>query len=438
MNERVLTLEPFGWQEKAFEIWHDPLTKILCCMIGRGGGKSLFFEMAAIEFAFSAPRRKIIYCAQSHKLIRELYSDMMASPGFQQLLKPRNGSALNPTPNFTFQNGSKLQMISLQHGAGSALGLEADMLIVDEAREIREADWDALQPCVSRTRGKTLVLSTIRSRAHWFTTLCNKAAEPNDVGLRFIKAPSSAGIAYAGAEGLQELKRVELITPPHVFKREYQCELAQSDEAVFSPELIDGCIDYDLEPAEKSEEQTLCLVDLGRTRDPTGVTIGDQHGRLLWADQYPLGLDWSKQADKLLELGVKYNCVFVVESNGTNSDSLIGLLKPRLSPYRVVDIPIRGHTKENLMNQLVLMMEQGQLKIPGTKKGIGPHFRFTDLCRQLEAIEYKHNTQYVGYHSELHDEFVSCLMLYADALARSFAGPILSGTDGPKRPMRVI
>ena len=432
-QQRIITLQPFGWQFQALDMIEN--NRIVVVAGGRGSGKSNLFQQATIREAFRAPNRKMIYGAQSYKGVREMYLQMLQAPGFRSLLSPSRPYQEQPTICFNFCNGSRLTMLTLGKGqdAGKNLGLEGNWVVLDEAREIAEQCYNDLSPMVSRLRGRTLILSTFKHRSHWFTRLYDIGQTKNDLGIASMKVPSHMGICYQGEEGRRELEKERATRTERVFARDYLCEFVDSDKAVFRKELITRAHVKGLKPATCSKEPTLLCWDLGRRADPAVVLVGDLHGRLLHAEKYKIGVGWDVQLVKTKALADLYNSTVLVESNGTNADSAVQLMRSSLYPHTLRALPLQRHDKENKINRIVFRLEKGPILDSGLQIPDDPMFR--DLCQEMEALEYKETPSYVGYHSEIHDDYVSALCVYCEGLHLRYGGAMVGGWNDDKRPM---
>lgn len=185
---------------------------------------------------------------------------------------------------------------------------------------------------------------------------------------------------------------------------------------VFPVEIIKGCIVPGLDPKNGSSEPTFLCIDLGLCYDPTSLIVGDLNGAILYTASFPLGMDWDKQFEYIKEIADKYNSTCVFETNGTNRDALISLIRPRLAPHEVFDMPIRKNNKRDLINKLRLAMEQKQIKIPSNESGTKPHHALADVCCQLEGMRY--NNEASEFYSSLHDDYVSALMIYVESFGQ--------------------
>ena len=434
--KREITLFPFGWQHEALDLIEK--NRIFVCAGGRGVGKSNLFQISAIREAFRAPKQRLIYAAQSYKVVKEMYLQMLNAEGFSSLLRAYRPVQEQPSFTINFCNGSRLNMITVGQGqnAGRALGLEATALYMDECLQIPEQVYLDLSPCVSRLRGRTVLLSTFRHRLHWFTNLYLMGQTPNSYGIKSMKVPSQMGICYQGVEGRQELEKERAIRTERIFARDFLCEFVDSDKAVFRKDLILRAQVKGLMPVSASKEATLLCWDLGRRADPASILLGNLHGQLYHSETIKLGVDWNIQVKRVKQLADLYNSSVIIESNGTVGDSVIDLMKPMLLPHTLRANPMQRHNKENMMNRIVFRLEKGPVQDTGLI--IPDHPMFSELCRELEALEYKETPSYVGYTSEIHDDQVSALALYCEALHKNYGGQLVSAWNDNARPTRYL
>lgn len=386
-----------------------PITIGAC---GRQWGKSWTAQAAIILHAFQKPRQKIVYAAQSHKSCRNTYNDMLSAPGIRSLLDRQRPSAETPTPWIRFSNGSICQFFSMEK-PDTSRGQQANLLVVDEAREVLEKTFGAvLSPMVSAVKGHMLLISTFKGRDQWFYKAYERGLKENDAGIKSFFFPTPTGVAFQSKEGWEMLARQRSIVGERVWLSEYMMLPITTGEAVFMPEHIDNIISGLC--CSEGQGCLLC-VDPGRVGDPTALIVGDNTGQIIHAQQLPLHQDWEDQFKTLGAIAEQYKAMVVLETNGTNRDSLISLIRARM-PYGLRDVMIRSlGYKNNLVEQFGLMMQQKKIRIPTDAD--------PQLVEQLRMFEYSGTGDFVRCNAPKgsHDDYVSCMLLYAEALANGWA-----------------
>jgi hypothetical protein len=126
---------------------------VLCCH--RKWGKTITISLKALHYALSAPDRAIGVLAPSLKqggLVVYRVREFAAALG----LKFRR--YMGRDYSIQFPNGSRIYAIP--HNTTTALGDEAEVLIVDEAAVVKDAVLDAVSPSTARKRSNQWFLST--------------------------------------------------------------------------------------------------------------------------------------------------------------------------------------------------------------------------------------------------------------------------------------
>ncbi len=152
------TLDP--WQEEVLK----STSMYLCIISGRQCGKSTVVSILAAETAINSPGEFIIIGAhvieQAEILFRKIKAYMEAK--HQKEIKKATLQFME------LKNGSIIICIPIGDAGSSMRGYTATMIIIDEAALIHDRAWEAIEPIISVTKGKVILLSTPQSKKGFF------------------------------------------------------------------------------------------------------------------------------------------------------------------------------------------------------------------------------------------------------------------------------
>jgi hypothetical protein len=406
---RKLLLYPTESQREVLDALNA--NRIVVCAAGRRYGKTLLAMMAMVIYAMSKPNQRIIYAGPSYNLVKSVYKEILGSPGMYEIIA---GNAEQPVPWIRCKGTNSLIEFFSMDKPNRNRGRKANLLIIDEARDIRESDWKAvLSPSVSDVRGDTLIISTFRGKDQWFYKLYDQGLSPNAMGVKSFLRESSEGICFQTAEGKEELERQRQIVGDAVYDVEYLCKPVSTGDNLFKQEHISRCTNSELHQQTESKMQTVLGWDMGRVADPSAIIIENALGQVLKTEVFPLKEDWERQANKVAAYARQYNALVVAETNGTNRDSVLALLRSRM-PFGLRDVMVRANTKESLVNQVVMDLERGLISIPE---------ECTELLKQLRNYEVRSRGDFLSFCCpDGHDDLVMALCLCQHALAHGWIG----------------
>ncbi len=152
------TLDP--WQEELIESKGDRVV-----ISGRQCGKSTATSILAARTALDIPNSFILIGAyvidQAQLIFRKIKEYIFT--------KAKNKIVGNVTLNFLeLKNGSKILCRPVGDTGDGMRGYSATMLILDEAAFIPNRAWEAIEPVISVTKGRTILLSTPQGKRGFF------------------------------------------------------------------------------------------------------------------------------------------------------------------------------------------------------------------------------------------------------------------------------
>ena len=154
-----LTLDP--WQKETLK----KKKKNLCIVSGRQCGKSTVVSILAAKTALENPNEFILIGSgvidQAEHLFRKIKDYMFA--------KHKDKIEGKVTMHFMqLKNGSKIFCVPIGDTGDSMRGYTATMIIIDEAALVPDRAWDAIEPVISATKGRVILLSTPKFKKGFF------------------------------------------------------------------------------------------------------------------------------------------------------------------------------------------------------------------------------------------------------------------------------
>ncbi len=141
--------------------------------------------------------------------------------------------------SFTLANGS--EVVALPGDPDTLRGYSAPQLvIIDEGAFCSEAMIEAIVPMLAVSEGRLLILSTPNGQRGFFY---EAYVGPDDDWLR-IEVPASQCPRIKPAY-LEKMRRK---LPPYKFRQEFECQFTDSENQIFSSELIRSAIDDTILP----------------------------------------------------------------------------------------------------------------------------------------------------------------------------------------------
>jgi len=218
---RRLSIVPDPWQETALRstasraLW-------LCC---RQSGKSTTAAVLGLWTALYRPGSCTLIVSPGQRQSQLVFAKVAAL--YRQLGRPVASEAENQL-SLRLENGA--QVVSLPGDGETVRGYTADLLIADEAAQIRDPAMDALLPTLAVSGGRLVAMSTPAGRRGWFFD----AWEHGGPGWERVKLtaeghpriPASAVDDYRSTRG-------DFMT-----RQEYLCEFIDDAEAVFGEALV--------------------------------------------------------------------------------------------------------------------------------------------------------------------------------------------------------
>jgi hypothetical protein len=228
---RALGLEPDGWQEELLRFTSDRV--LLNC--SRQSGKSTMVAIIALHRALYHPNSLILCLAPALRQSQELFAKVLCF--YRDLGKPVPAHAENKL-SLELENSSRI--MTLPGTEKTIRGFSgASLIILDEAAQVDDGLYFAVKPMLAVSGGVLMMLSTPYGRRGVFF-------EVWEGGLQWERYEVPASQCPRISEEFLEEERASL--PPFIFRQEYECSFEETDDQVFTTDMIDKAVTDEVKP----------------------------------------------------------------------------------------------------------------------------------------------------------------------------------------------
>ena len=225
--ENVLNLKPFSYQVPLLE---DQSKRIVVCA-GRRTGKSLICSAKGLWYAFANPKSSILIVSATQRQSSLMFDNIAGFVEESALL--RESVTRNTRTLMRFTNGSQINALPCGHHGYFLRGMNAHLVIVDEANFVpEEVIKEVINPMLATTSGTSILISTPFDRQHYFYKAFNN---PKYSRYHFKSLDSP----LVSPEFLLE-QREEI--GDFGYRREYEAEFVDDDRTYFPTELLRSCV----------------------------------------------------------------------------------------------------------------------------------------------------------------------------------------------------
>jgi hypothetical protein len=228
---RSVGVEPDPWQEDLLRSSSERV--LLNC--SRQSGKSTMSAVIALHRALYHPGSLVLCLAPALRQSQELFGKIA---GFYRDLgrpvAPRGERKLS----LELENASRV--ITLPGSEKTVRGFSgAALLLVDEASRVDDGLYYAIRPMLAVSGGSLVMLSTPYGKRGVFYEEWT-----GEGGWERYEVP--AGRCPRISEGFLEEERASL--PPFIFRQEYECSFEETEDQVFTSNLIDRAVTEEVQP----------------------------------------------------------------------------------------------------------------------------------------------------------------------------------------------
>lgn len=290
--------------------------------------------------------------------------------------------------------------------------------VVDEADRMKRESWESFLTTITKTQCPTRVISSPKRRA-WFWELCKKGMKLTEEEKKRIaagdKSVSPEGVLYMNCPTSinpyvtpESIARMKSILPERAFRCYYLAEFPESDGIVFSNlnKVFDEGLMFEDNP--EPGELYIAALDLAKHGDWTQLVIGSATRRQIvmimrWKD-----MGWEISWRKALSYAEHFNTADIIIDATTYGDPILESMQSSGTACHVEGFDFKGHTKQPLIENLILGTEKGDYHIPLETSSMYAR-------EEMEIYEFdispSGNVKY-GAPEGQHDDFVTALALW--------------------------
>lgn len=234
--DRVAFVEELGiipdrWQEN---LLRSGLKRVLL-NCSRQSGKSTMAGVIALHRALYHPGSLVLILAPSERQAKELFSKV--AEHFRAL-----GHTIQTDSHrklgMLLANGSRIE--ALPGSEKTIRGFSgADLLILDEAARVDDGLYHAIRPMLAVSGGALMMLSTPYGKRGVFYEAWVGSEDWDRYEVPAVDIPRIS-------EDFLDEERRSL--PPFVYRQEYECSFEETEDQVFSADLIDSAVTPDVTP----------------------------------------------------------------------------------------------------------------------------------------------------------------------------------------------
>jgi hypothetical protein len=228
---RSLGLVPDPWQER---LLHSEDDRILlnCC---RQSGKSTMSALIALHKALTEPESLVLCLAPSERQSKELFAKVA---NFYRSVHQAPHAHSDRKLGLQLANGSRIE--ALPGTEKTIRGFSgATLLIVDEAARVDDELYFATRPMLAVSGGALMLLSTPFGKRGIFYEEWTGGHGWDRYEVPARECPRIP------AEFLEEERRA---VPSWVFRQEYECSFEETEDQVFTTDMIERAVSSDVKP----------------------------------------------------------------------------------------------------------------------------------------------------------------------------------------------
>jgi hypothetical protein len=226
-----LGIVPDAWQENFLRSSYDRV--LLNC--SRQSGKSTMSAVIALHRALYCPGSLVLCLAPALRQSQELFGKV--SGFYRDLGRPVPPQGERKL-SLELENGSRI--ITLPGSEKTIRGFsDAALLLVDEAARVDDGLYYAIRPMLAVGGGSLIMLSTPYGKRGVFYEEWISSHNWERYEVPASECPRIS-------EEFLEEERAEL--PPFIFRQEYECSFVDTEDQVFTTDLIDRAVTDEVQP----------------------------------------------------------------------------------------------------------------------------------------------------------------------------------------------
>ena len=237
-------MKPSLWASEVLEFAADPwqkdvldsISKKVLLNCSRQVGKSSVSSILALHTAIFQPGSMILMVSPSLRQSSELFRKFL---GYLELLPDMPARNEDTKLSLKLDNGSRV--VSLPGSEGTIRGYSSvSLLLIDEAARVMDDLYFAVKPMLAISRGRMLALSSPFGKRGWFF---REWSEGESWQKHEFRATDCPRISPEFLEGERRSM------PASWFAAEYMCEFGETEDQLFSFDLVQSMLEHDDAPA---------------------------------------------------------------------------------------------------------------------------------------------------------------------------------------------
>lgn len=391
---------------------------VACC--GRRWGKDHVapIKIMSHSFAFQSPRG-----GKQYAWLSPVYNPQ-GKDAFRTVLKFAESAGLlqgkieTPPQEITLINGDRISFFSMEK-PDNLRGGQYDGIVINEAGLIPdlEALWNGpIAAMLLDRKGWALIQGTPKGKNgfHRFFLRGMRGPTLEDgtenpwVSFRF---PSASNPFLDPVE----IERLRSELPEDMFRQEFLAEFLESDGVVFKGLDAMKKRGHNLSLENQFDNCRIGL-DVAKHSDFTVLTAIDPQNRLVGFDRFNQ-LDWPIIENRVVAFAQRFRGRIIMDATGIGDPLYSALVRRGLS---VEGVKINNERKTQMVQNLMLLIEQGVLSIPFPGASHDPARDLRVLWREFETYGYDVTpTGKIRYSApaggDYHDDCVTSLYLACSA-----------------------
>lgn len=342
-------LIPYKPRQTFNQAIHDNPKRWKVCVAHRRSGKSVAAINELIKCAIIKGAGRFAYIAPTYKQAKDIAWDYL-----RHFANAVPNAKFNETElKCDFPNGSRIKLYGADN-PDSLRGLGLDGVVFDEYAQIKDNMFpEIIRPALATTQGWAIFLGTPKGRNHFWQFYVKGQNDPEW---------SSFLYKWQQTKALpdEEVDSARRDSPADFFKQEYECEFLENAGAFFRrvkenvvTKKYDDCSDFQIG------------VDLAKYQDWTVISpfcLNHFHGREQERfNQIDYNLQKAKIEAAYLRLQKQGTAKVIIDSTGVGEPVFddLRLKNIEIEPFHFTQI-----SREQLLRNLQIMLEQDKIKIP--------------------------------------------------------------------------
>jgi len=243
LSHAAYQLSPSLWAAESLGFHADPwqadvldsAAKKTLLNCSRQSGKSSVSSISALHQAIFMPGSLVLMVSPSLRQSSELFRKFLS---YLEILPDMPVRNENTKLSIKLANGSRV--VSLPGSEGTIRGYSAvNLLLIDEAARVVDDLYFAVKPMLAISRGRLLALSTPFGKRGWFF---HEWSEGMGWQKHTVPATDCPRISPEFLDGERRSM------PGRTFDTEYLCQFTETDDQLFSFDLVAGMLDASVKP----------------------------------------------------------------------------------------------------------------------------------------------------------------------------------------------